>query len=154
MATTTSFVDEAQILHSELQQLIDVASPTASETQVDWGLLRRVAGHLLATSQRTDARTPNSATPPTNHHDDPEPTPKVILEAVHRIEHRLATSPPPPLSTEGSYTAAAHWGASAPPALPHQQQKTQLTSQPGGLPQREFKIIMVHVKDPDQMVGL
>ena len=48
---TTSFIDEALALYQELQKHIDVASTVASETQMDWGLLQRIAGHLVVTRQ-------------------------------------------------------------------------------------------------------
>ena len=114
---TTSFIDEALALYQELQKHIDVASTVASETQTDWELLRRIAGHLAATRQRTST---NSTKPNLTLLAQPntEPTPKVILEAVLRIERQLNTGPVHSPSKDRTYTTAAHQGASTPQATP------------------------------------
>lgn len=128
---TTSFVEEACALRSELQRLIEVASPTADETQVNGGLLRRIARHLQASITQTETPNTGAATPPA-HHDTTEPTPRTILEVVQRIERRLDTDLPPP-NGDNSYAAAARRGATAHPA-PQQQQlpsRPQPTAPPG-----------------------
>ena len=63
---TTSFVDEVLALHSKLQKHIEIASPAASKTQVNWELIWKVAGHLLATSQLTDIMNLDTLTLPLN----------------------------------------------------------------------------------------
>ena len=145
---TTSFIDEALALYQELQKHIDVASTVASETQTDWGLLQRIAGHLAVTRQRTSTNStkPNLTLPA---RPNTEPTPKVILEAVLRIERQLNTGLVHSPNEDRTYTTAAHQGAGTPQATP---QRT-ITLQPTP-PLREFKTIMVQVKDLAQAVGL
>ena len=92
---TTSFVEEACALRSELQRLIEVASPTADKTQVNGGLLRRITRHLQASITQTETSNTGAATPPA-HHNTTEPTPRTILEVVQCIEQQLDTGLPPP----------------------------------------------------------
>ena len=73
----------------------------------------------------------------------------MILEAVLRIERQLNTGPVHSPSEDRTYTTAAHQGASTPQATPQQT----ITLQPTP-PLREFKTIMVQVKDLAQAVGL
>ena len=98
MLTPTSFVEKTQALHQKLQQLIDTASPNTDKTQVNWGLLKKVASYLRATPQRLDSMcqlnvsTTTSSLTHNCYIPMTDPTLKNILDAVHQIEQYLIAS--------------------------------------------------------------
>ena len=73
-----------------------------------------------------------------------------ILDAVLHIEKQLNTSLALSFSEERTYAMATCWGASTPQIMPPQQLSAPLLTPP----LREFKTIMVHVRDLAQVVGL